>query len=403
LVILRKIYTFSVLKEVIKDIIYTMKTIYSILLLLFVFGAVSAFSQTPVIDISLRKEAEHSIDFGLKWYEKNQEEDGSWAHYPAITALALSAFHQSPQGYSEMNNTAVARGLDFILKCQKPDGGIYVDDLAGYNTAICLMALSETKNPKYADAIQKARDFLLTLQFDDATGVTKDQANFGGIGYKEKERPDLSNLQWAIEALKESENYRKVGEASGKEQEYSGAKTTLAVNAQLFYDNAIQFIQRCQNYKTNDRSWAGDDGGFIYNPSESKAGDYTSYGSMGYAGMKSFIYAGVDKKDERVQAAFSWLQKNYTVDKNPQMGEQGLFYYFQTMAKALDIYGENFLTDSKGEKRNWRNDMVKKITSMQDGEGFWINKNNRWWENKKELTTAYALLALEHALKQKAE
>lgn len=378
-----------------------MKTLQQNILFLFlVYLCLSVTSQAQgQIDISLRKEAEHSIDFGLKWFEKNQAEDGSWSHYPAITALAVSTFLNSPQGYSEVNNTSVARGIDFILQCQKPNGGIYIDDLAGYNTAICLMALSETKNQKYTDAIQKARDFLLSLQYSEASGVTAEDARFGGIGYKDKERPDLSNLQWAIEAMKESENYKKVSEASGKEQEYSGTKTNLAVSAQLFWDNAIVFIERCQNFKTNKQSWAGDDGGFIYSPSESKAGSYTSYGSMTYAGMKSFIYSGLEKEDERVQAVFTWIQKNYTVEKNPEMGEQGLFYYYQTMAKALDVYGDDVITDSSGKQRNWRKEMIEKIISIQDGEGFWVNKNNRWWENKKELATAYALLALEHALK----
>lgn len=361
--------------------------------------SVVTFYAQEIVDISLRKEAEHSIEFGLKWFENNQAEDGSWSHYPAITALAISTFLKSPQGYSEANNTAVARGIDFILQCQKPNGGIYIDDLAGYNTAICLMALSETKNPKYTDAIQKARDFLLSLQYNEASGVTAEDARYGGIGYKDKERPDLSNLQWAVEALKESEDYKKVSEASGQTQEYSGTKTDISVSAQLFWDNAIQYIQRCQNYKTNPQSWAGDDGGFIYSTSESKAGSYTSYGSMTYAGMKSFIYSGLEKDDERVQAVYKWIQKNYTVENNPEMGEQGLFYYYQTMAKALDVYGESIITDASGKKRNWKKELIEKIVSMQNGEGFWVNKNNRWWENKKELATAYALLALEHALK----
>ena len=376
-----------------------MKFKYIAVLIIFLVNVNLLIAQES-IDISLRKEAEHSIDFGLKWYEKSQEEDGSWSHYPAITALVLSAFLNSPQSYSEQNNASVARGIDFILKCQQPNGGIYVDDLAGYNTAICLMALSETKNPTYSEAIQKARDFLLSLQFNDGTGVTQADARFGGIGYKDKERPDLSNLQWAIEALKESEDYRKVSESTGKEQEYSGTKTNLAVSAQLFWDNAITFIQRCQNNKsTNDRSWAGDDGGFIYSPSESKAGSYTSYGSMTYAGMKSFIYAGVDKKDKRVQGAYNWIRKNYTIEKNPEMGAQGLFYYYQTMAKALDAYGENYITDTAGTKHNWRKEMLEKIISVQNGEGYWVNSNNRWWENKKELVTAYTLLAIEYVVK----
>lgn len=355
-----------------------------------------------IIDLSLRKEAEHSIDFGLKWLEKNQEQDGSWSHYPAITALAATAFLKSPPGYTESNNSSVAQAIKFIVSCQKEDGGIYIDDLAGYNTAICLMALVATQNLRYSDAIRRARDFLLSLQFDESEGVQQTDIRYGGIGYREKERPDLSNLQWAIEALKESENCRTVSEASAQVQEHSGTGKSAAAarTKQLFWDHAIVFLQRCQNLKGyNDQSWAGDDGGFIYSPSDSKAGGYTSYGSMTYAGMKSFIYAGVEKNDRRVQAAYGWIRKTYTVQKNPEMGDQGLFYYYQTMAKAMDAYGDDILIDANGVQHNWRKELLERLLSIQDGEGFWMNKNNRWWESKSELTTAYTVLAIEHLLR----
>lgn len=362
----------------------------------------NTYSQTDVIELSLRKEAEHAIAFGLQWLEQHQGEDGSWSHYPAITALVVTAFLNSPQSYTEANKIAVGKGVDFILSCQQPDGGIYIDDLAGYNTAICIMALVATNNPKYDENIRRARDFLLTLQFDESDGITKSDIRYGGIGYKEKERPDLSNLQWALEALKASEKYKKVDEASGKPKEYSGEKTAqfASANKELFWENALVFIQRCQNLKAyNDQPWAGNDGGFIYSSSESKAGGYTSYGSMTYAGMKSFIYAGLNRDDKRVQAAFEWIRKNFTVEKNPEMGEQGLFYYYQTMAKALAIYGDDYIIDSSGKKRNWREELLKQLLKIQSGEGYWVNSNNRWWENQKELVTAYSILAIEHCLK----
>ena len=379
-----------------------MKKSFVLVIFLLILGAFGNALSQDSVSLSLRKEAEHSIDFGLKWLEQNQQSDGSWSHYPAITALAATAFLKSPKGYTEQNNFALSKAMEFILHCQQKDGGIYVDDLAGYNTAICLMALVAAKNPNHDDAIRRARDFLLSLQFDENTGIVKSDVRYGGIGYKEKERPDLSNLQWAIEALKASEDQRKLGEANAKPQEFSGKEQgeKVAMSKNLFWGRAIHFLQRCQNLKgSNDQSWAGNDGGFIYNPDTSKAGEHTSYGSMTYAGIKSFIYAGVDKNDKRVKAAYNWIRNHFTVENNPEMGVQGLFYYYQTMAKALDAYGEDTITDSSGTKHNWREEMLKKIVSIQDGEGFWVNKNNRWWENKKELVTAYTVLAEEHILK----
>ena len=58
---------------------------------------------------------------------------------------------------------------------------------------------------------------------------------------------------------------------------------------------------------------------------------------MTYAGLKSMIYAGVDKDDQRVTAARKWITQFYTIEENPGMGQQGLFYYYQTFAKTLSI------------------------------------------------------------------
>ena len=369
--------------------------------LIFISISVVSFSQTKINDISLQKEVEHSIQNGLNWLEKNQEDDGSWNHYPAITSLVIKAFLESPKNYTEENNVSVERGIQFILSCQKENGGIYVDDLAGYNTAICIIALVATKNPEYADEIQRARDFLISLQWNKDNGYDENNILFGGIGYGEKEKPDLSNLQWAIEALKESENYRKVSESSGKVQEVSKNKIEISksiASSELFWDNALIFISRCQNnIETNSLS-KNNDGGFIYSPSESKAENYTSYGSMTYAGMKSMLYANLQKGDKRIEAAYNWIKNNFTFEENPNMKNQGLYYYYHTMAKSLSAFGEDEIIDSKNISHNWRNEILQKLISLQNGEGYWVNENNRWWENQKVLVTAYSIIAMEFAM-----
>ena len=56
---------------------------------------------------------------------------------------------------------------------------------------------------------------------------------------------------------------------------------------------------------------------------------------MTYAGLKSMIYAGLTADDPRVKAAYDYITKHYTLDENPGLGQQGLYYYYQTFAKAL--------------------------------------------------------------------
>ena len=356
------------------------------------------------IDLSLKNEALLSIRNGLNYLEKSQLEDGSWGNYPAITALAVSAFLKSPFELNEINSPTISKGLQYILNCQKDDGGIYIDGMKTYNTSIGIMALVSTESRVYEKQIRQAREFLASLQMREDKGYASSNIYYGGMGYEEKGRSDLSNMVWALEAYRDSENYQKPVEAFEEAVDDNNTKNYKSKSSEdkVFWENAILFIQRCQNYsKTNDLEWAGDDGGFVYSPSESKAGDFTSYGSMTYAGLKSFIYAGLDKNDPRVQAAHQWIKNNYTLENNPQMGEQGLYYYYHTFAKALSVYGDDILETSDGVKHNWRKEFVEKLLSVQNGEGYWQNANNRWWENNKDLVTAYCLLALINVLEDK--
>jgi squalene-hopene/tetraprenyl-beta-curcumene cyclase len=263
------------------------------------------------------------------------------------------------------------------------------------------MALVATDSRVYENEIRRAREYLAMLQMRDDKGYASTNIYYGGMGYEEKGKSDLSNMMWALEAYRDSEKYQKSVEAFNEGLGDNSVKNYAAKSSEdkIFWENAIKFIERCQNFSaTNDLEWAKDDGGFVYSPSESKAGEFTSYGSMTYAGMKSFIYAGVDKDDPRVQAAYDWIRNNYTLENNPKMGEQGLYYYYHTLSKALAVYGENTLKSTNGQDHNWRKELIEKLITIQNGEGYWQNKNNRWWENNKDLVTAYTLLAMIYAL-----
>jgi squalene-hopene/tetraprenyl-beta-curcumene cyclase len=363
-------------------------------------------TQAPV-ELSIQKEGEQAISKGLEWLLAQQMEDGSWSSYPAITALVVSAFLRSPSagplGYNHLDTPELAKGLDYILRCVKPNGAIYTDNMPGYNTSVCVMTLMDTGDHSYDEIIKNAREFLIDLQCDEGEGYEPDSVLYGGIGYGGDDRPDLSNLQWALEALKRTEDLSKRVEYDLEGSDDSEPARNLpskgASGQGIFWDKAILFLERCQNLKSiNHQTWAGNDGGFVYYPGYSKAGGTTSYGSMTYAGLKSFIFASVSKEDPRVQAAFDWIRQNYTVDKNPELGLQGLFYYYHTMAKALNAYGEETIKDDSGAKHNWREDLIIKLSSIQHGDGYWVNSNGRWWENNKVLVTAYCVLALEEAL-----
>jgi squalene-hopene/tetraprenyl-beta-curcumene cyclase len=130
-------------------------------------------------------------------------------------------------------------------------------------------------------------------------------------------------------------------------------------------------------------------------------GSLPGYGSMTYAGIKSLIYCGVSKDDKRVKKAYEWIQKNYTVDKNPGMPEArsqwGMYYYYHTMAKCLDALELDYVVDSKGVRHDWRKDITTALAKRQRADGSFLNEGaTNWMENDTNLDTGYALMALSY-------
>ena len=321
-----------------------------------------------------------------------------------LTGMALGALQCVPEPRPAKVQQAIDGALAWLVSLQKPDGAIHDGMLANYCTSAAIMALARAHKPEYKPVIEKARDFLVRLQNDEAEGFSPDHPFYGGNSYGDEQRPDLSNVQMALEARADS----------GLEKDHAA------------YQRALKFLQRCQNRsESNDIKIedggktvvSGDDGGSAYAPGTSKAGYIDlpdgrkvprSYGSMSYALLKGYIFCGVPKDDPRMQALWGWLSKNYTLDvnpgftgsKDPTEPYQGLYYYLHTMAKALSLYGEEEIVDPSGHKNPWRKQLSGRIVSMQNKtDGSWSNQNAaRWYEGNPVLATSYALLALDLAL-----
>lgn len=333
-----------------------------------------------------------AVDKGITWLKTQQNPDGSWTKipFPAITGLITLGMLQ--HGVTE-KDPVTEKAVKFLVSKAKPDGGIYDKGAASQNTAIGIMVLHATRNALYESLVKKGRAFLLSLQVDEGEGKTPDHPQYGGIGYDSKGIPDLQNLHWALMAL------RATDPGTGPESGPTGDVKNGNV-----WDKAIQFLSRCQNLKgSNDQAWAHGDGGFIYatEPESKVEGNPTqSYGTMTYAGLLSLIHAKVGREDPRVKAAYQWIQGYYSLDENPMMGAQGLFYGYHTFAKVLAAFGEDTLKDGKGKSHDWRSELVEKLVNLQYADGYWVNTvSSRWLEDNKELVTAYTILALEQAMK----
>ena len=96
--------------------------------------------------------------------------------------------------------------------------------------------------------------------------------------------------------------------------------------------------------------------------------------------------------------------KNYAIEENPQMGAQGLFYYYQTMSKALTAANIDKLKLDDGTEADWRSDLGGRLLATQRGDGSWANSNGRWMESNPVLATAYNIMSLEqiyHSIPEK--
>jgi squalene-hopene/tetraprenyl-beta-curcumene cyclase len=80
------------------------------------------------------------------------------------------------------------------------------------------------------------------------------------------------------------------------------------------------------------------------------------------------------------------------------MGDAGLYYYFHTAAKSLDVLGADTFTDAQGREHDWRDELSTAIMARQREDGSWKNANERWMEGETDLATSYALLALSSCL-----
>jgi len=351
----------------------------------------------PERHLSLKLEIERAYERGIEYIVSHQTEEGYWTddNMPAFTALALSSILAAPNRDPQKDlSEAEQRGFDFILENQKVDGGIYVRGLATYNTSISVMALLAGNQPEFRDPIIKARRFLIGQQQDHG----EDNPVHGGIGYGGRlAHSDLSNTHLAIEAIYHS---RRILDA-----------TEQADEKDLDWEAALTFISRTQNLEeSNDLPWASNEdserGGFVYTPTESMAGEYQrpdgqvglrSYGSMTYAGLLSMIYAEVDADDPRVTSAKEWIERHYTLEENPRMGAEGLYYYYHTMSKALSAANVDRLSPDGESIVNWRAELAVKIFEEQQADGSWVNsESSRWMEDDPVLVTAYSLLTLAH-------
>lgn len=340
-----------------------------------------------VATTALSASIDDSLLRGAEFLLSKQDAAGYWSdrQMPALSALPLWALGtvnaSHDKALAAKIESACRSAAAFVLKTQREDGGFYVpkpgrggSGLGNYNTSVCLSALFESKLAPSA-ALLKAREYIASSQ------LVGDDTMAGGFGYDKISRrryADLSNTSYALDAMRRTESL---------EELRSGGK-----RVDLDWQKALSFVD---NLMKKEGPQAG---GAAYNETTPQAGKdvdrkgkvhLRAYGSMTYAAVLSMCHAKLDRGDPRVRQSFEYLSKNWSVDENPGMGNQGLYYFYDIMARALSASGAK---DVGGH--DWKKELSVKVMSLQKSDGSWVNDNNRFWEADSVLCTAFAMLTL---------
>lgn len=353
--------------------------------------------------------AETALARGRAWLLARQREDGAWQHFRAAegmpgvvnTALALMALSGGEEAGVE---AASARALAFLLAHERPEvGGIGVaGDPVGYvnyATAMTIVALARVGGEGHGEAAARLADFLCRRQLAEDFGFDELSWQHGAWDFYDANQRDLLRADISITAF--------VLEGLHA----AGVKPDHPV-----LERARGFLGRCQNYREGVDD-AADDGGFTFNPRDSKAGmrrdaggaplALISYGSATCEGLRSLINAGLAPVDPRVAAARRWIGRHFDVTANTNFPSGGrvafdrgiYFYYLHGLAKALAACGDPALAVSGGAAGiRWADALVDRLVSFQAEDGSWASGENLMNEDNPLVSTPLALEALQSAL-----
>ena len=145
-----------------------------------------------------------TVSRAIAFLQKTQAPDGSYfaASRPGVTAVVTTAIMRHGR---TPNDPLVAKSLKYLEGFVQPDGAISLprQHYRNYETSLGLMCFAEAnRDGRYDKLIKNAEKFLKDNQWAEAQGQDKSSPAYGGAGYGKHKRPDLSNTQFLVDALK---------------------------------------------------------------------------------------------------------------------------------------------------------------------------------------------------------
>lgn len=340
-----------------------------------------------------------------------QETDGGWHSTThgllrggqAWTPFVLHTLLETSIDTCTPPEHAVTRALDFI-RHHLNEGGVLgladpdVLEYPNYATAYALRVLARQREAEDTLRIEAMVAYLAGQQFAEHRGFGPGDAAYGSWGFGEKHLPpgrtghvDLSHTRRVLQAL------------------HDAGHSDPAV-----YRRTEVFLRLVQKHPTDIRLREAGvdsrvyDGGFYASPvvpgvNKSAPVDsdslflFGSYATATCDGLLALLAAGVDRDDERVQAALGWLRAHDEMaypegiaSDHPAQWQRVLFYYH--LGVRVEVY------DALDEPGPWREAMISALTGKQRDDGSFANPYGA--PNKEDdpiLATTLAVMALRAA------
>ncbi len=308
---------------------------------------------------------QRSIDRGVSYLRKAQNERGGWDEYPGQscgkTALCTLALLNAGVGRDDPD---LVRAMKYLRSYQPQET---------YSVALQTMVFCQLGAAGDLPKIHRNVGWLTANQKSAAAGAGRagswDYGAGRGIG-------DPSNTQFALLAL---------GAAHDR---------GIEVDSEVF-ELSLGYWNRLLR-----------DGGWAY-PGRKNSG------SMTCAGIASVIIAGgrlgsgsskidgdqiqccgsAPGEQDPITAGLQWLADNFSVQVNPGGGEYTLYYYLYALERVGRLSGRRFIGD-----HDWYREGAARLLELQDDfQGFWMGAGSL--ENQ-EIATSFALLFLSKGKRQ---
>jgi squalene-hopene/tetraprenyl-beta-curcumene cyclase len=68
------------------------------------------------------------------------------------------------------------------------------------------------------------------------------------------------------------------------------------------------------------------------------------------------------------------------------------------LAKALQAVGESTIVDGRGRSHDWREELGRKLLSLQHAEGYWVNPVKDEMQDNPVLVTSFTMATIQAIL-----